>query len=185
MGRPASASALRLEMKDLYRLIQCCLNWRVIVGLALVGAATFVVAPRFALAALPVLVLLVCPLSMLFMMRSMGAMKARPSQQEAPSLQLEGGSGQIYRCPMHPEVEASGAGRCPRCGMNLKPRQQPAERALAGVTRAGQLELLEQQLQRVQSRQQAISHQLTKLERRAQQDPRVMAELNDGRDGRD
>lgn len=157
-----------VEVKDLYRLVECCLNWRVIVGLALVGAATFVVAPRFALAALPVLVVLVCPISMLFMMRSMGAMNARPNQLEVPSLQLEGGSGQIYSCPMHPEVEATSPGRCPRCGMNLKPRRQPAERARAGLTRAGQLALLEQQLQRLQSRQQAITHQLTKLEPRAQ-----------------
>lgn len=171
-------------MKGLYRLVECCLNWRVVVGLALLGAATFAVAPRFALAALPVLVVLVCPLSMLFMMRSMGAMKARPNQQEVSSLQLEGGSGQIYSCPMHPEVEAAGAGRCPRCGMNLKPRQQPAEPALAGLTRAGQLELLEQQLERVQSRQQAISHQLTKLERRAQREQRVMAQGNGGRSRR-
>lgn len=171
-------------MKGLYRLVECCLNWRVIVGLALVGAAVFVVAPRFALAALPVLVVLVCPLSMLLMMRSTGGMNAGTSQQESPSLQLEGGAGQIYSCPMHPEVEATSAARCPRCGMNLKLRQQPAEPGLAGLTRAGQLELLEQQLERVQNRQQAISHQLTKLERRAQPEQRVTAPSNGGRSRR-
>jgi hypothetical protein len=27
----------------------------------------------------------------------------------------------LYTCPMHPEVKASKASKCPRCGMNLVP----------------------------------------------------------------
>jgi uncharacterized membrane protein YraQ (UPF0718 family) len=29
----------------------------------------------------------------------------------------------MYSCPMHPEVESSEPGRCPKCGMNLEPRE--------------------------------------------------------------
>ena len=27
----------------------------------------------------------------------------------------------IYTCPMHPEVKSDQPGKCPKCGMNLKP----------------------------------------------------------------
>jgi hypothetical protein len=30
-------------------------------------------------------------------------------------------SGQLYVCPMHPEVRQSTPGKCPRCGMDLLP----------------------------------------------------------------
>ena len=49
-----------------------CLNWKVIAGLAVVGLGIWVVAPTLAWAAVPVLVGLACPLSMIFMMRGMG-----------------------------------------------------------------------------------------------------------------
>jgi Cu+-exporting ATPase len=26
----------------------------------------------------------------------------------------------IYTCPMHPEVQQPGPGKCPKCGMNLE-----------------------------------------------------------------
>ncbi|QDS99247.1 heavy metal translocating P-type ATPase [Adhaeretor mobilis] len=31
-------------------------------------------------------------------------------------------SGQIFTCPMHPEVEQVGPGSCPKCGMDLEPK---------------------------------------------------------------
>jgi hypothetical protein len=33
---------------------------------------------------------------------------------------------QMYTCPMHPEVTSDKPGRCPKCGMNLVPKE-PAE----------------------------------------------------------
>jgi amino acid transporter len=51
-----------------------CLNWKVIGALAAVGVGIYVVAPGVAAAAVPLLVLAVCPLSMLLMMRAMGSM---------------------------------------------------------------------------------------------------------------
>jgi L-asparagine transporter-like permease len=58
-----------------------CLNWKVIGALAAVGVGIYLVAPGVA-AAGPLLVLAVCPLSMLLMMRAMGSM-GRPTQAEA------------------------------------------------------------------------------------------------------
>ena len=34
--------------------------------------------------------------------------------------------GQIYTCPMHPEVKQEGPGECPKCGMALEPLTPPA-----------------------------------------------------------
>ncbi len=53
-------------------MLKMCLNWRVMVALAATGVLIYVVAPNLVAAALPFLMLAICPLSMLFMMRSMG-----------------------------------------------------------------------------------------------------------------
>ena len=70
-------------VKNIYRLVECCLNWRVISGLALVGAALFLYAPELALAYFPVLLALICPISMLVMMLSMGRMNMGRSNEVA------------------------------------------------------------------------------------------------------
>lgn len=49
-----------------------CLNWRAAAVLGAFAVAVWVVAPQLALALLPILLLALCPLSMLFMMRRMG-----------------------------------------------------------------------------------------------------------------
>lgn len=48
-----------------------CLNKKVIAGLAVVGVGVLLFAPNAIGAALPLLILAVCPLSMIFMMRAM------------------------------------------------------------------------------------------------------------------
>ena len=53
------------------KMLKMCLNWKVIAGLALVGVAFLVFAPGLAAAALPFLVLAICPISMVFMMKPM------------------------------------------------------------------------------------------------------------------
>lgn len=64
-----------------------CLNWKVIAGLAVVGLGTWAVAPGLAVAALPLLILAVCPISMLLMMRGMqgGQCASRPQQASSPA----------------------------------------------------------------------------------------------------
>ena len=51
--------------------LKMCLNWKVMAALAAVGVGIFTLAPGLAAAALPVLVLAICPLSMLLMMGAM------------------------------------------------------------------------------------------------------------------
>jgi hypothetical protein len=55
-------------------MLKMCLNWKVIAGVAVAGIAIYLYAPGFALAALPFLVLAICPLSMIFMIGAMGNM---------------------------------------------------------------------------------------------------------------
>ena len=53
--------------------MEMCLNKKVIAGLGVVGLGVLVLAPGTAGAALPLLLIAACPLSMIFMMRSMSA----------------------------------------------------------------------------------------------------------------
>ena len=53
------------------KMLRMCLDWRVLVGLAAVGVGTYAVAPGAVVAALPILSLAACPLSMLLMMKAM------------------------------------------------------------------------------------------------------------------
>jgi hypothetical protein len=54
--------------------LKMCLNWKVMAALAAVGVGIFIFAPGLAVAALPFLVLAICPLSMVFMMGAMNNM---------------------------------------------------------------------------------------------------------------
>ncbi len=58
------------------------LNWKVITALVAVGAGLFVFSPTLAVAALPFLLLALCPLAMLLMMGSMNNM-GNSSQSDA------------------------------------------------------------------------------------------------------
>ena len=63
-----------------------CINLKVVVGLAVAGAAVWTVAPGALAAALPLLAILVCPLSMLVMMRAMkGGAGSRDESSGAPA----------------------------------------------------------------------------------------------------
>lgn len=61
-------------------VLRKCLNWKVVTGLIAVGLGVWVVAPGAIGAALPFLVLLACPLSMLVMMGAMGRQMRLPAQ---------------------------------------------------------------------------------------------------------
>jgi hypothetical protein len=57
------------------KVMGMCINWKVIAGLALTGVALFVfVSPDAALAAVPLLLLAACPLSMIAMVWGMSKM---------------------------------------------------------------------------------------------------------------
>lgn len=80
-------------------MLKMCLNWKVIVSVAVVGIALFVYAPGFAYAALPFLVLAICPLSMIFMMKAMNGMGGDSKSGEGCAMsgqkQPEGKEGQL------------------------------------------------------------------------------------------
>jgi hypothetical protein len=57
--------------KAIVDCMQMCLNWKVLLGLAAVALLVSVLAPQLLWSALPVLLVLACPLSMLFMMGRM------------------------------------------------------------------------------------------------------------------
>ena len=56
------------------RMCGMCLNWKVLAGLAAIGLGIYAFAPNLAGAALPLLAVAACPLSMLAMMWGMGRM---------------------------------------------------------------------------------------------------------------
>jgi hypothetical protein len=54
--------------------LRTCFNWKVLVGAGIVVLALVAFAPNLIWAAVPFLLLLLCPLMMFFMMRGMGGM---------------------------------------------------------------------------------------------------------------
>ncbi|GAA0711333.1 heavy metal translocating P-type ATPase [Dokdonella soli] len=68
--------------------------------------------------------------------------KARQREQERSATPARHGdvatpaSGTLYTCPMHPEVQQSGPGDCPKCGMALEPMLPSADVDDGGELRA-------------------------------------------------
>jgi hypothetical protein len=70
------------------KMLKMCLNPKVLAGLAAVGVGIYLVAPDLVLAALPILLLAACPLSMLLMM---WAMRGGPSEDQQASQEADAG----------------------------------------------------------------------------------------------
>lgn len=78
------------------KALQMCMNWKVLAGLAGVAVALWLVAPKAVLGVLPFVAFLVCPLSMVIMMRAMQSERPNsraqrrgvsdPSDSQGPSL---------------------------------------------------------------------------------------------------
>ncbi|GAA3137670.1 hypothetical protein JOF29_000106 [Kribbella aluminosa] len=81
--------------------LSMCLNKKVLIGLAAVAIGLFAFRPGWAVAALPVLILAVCPLSMIFMMRGM---KGHDANAAAPG---NGASPQSAGTPTASEIDRS------------------------------------------------------------------------------
>jgi len=68
---------------DMIKMLKCCLNPKVLIGLAGVAVGIAVFAPHLLAAALPLLFVAVCPLSMIAMMVMMGkSHDDTPKQQD-------------------------------------------------------------------------------------------------------
>jgi hypothetical protein len=80
---PGAITEATTQREPLSKMLFKCLNWKVVIGLALVALIVLVLAPQFILVALPLLIVAACPLSMLFMMRGMRGMQNGMSQSPA------------------------------------------------------------------------------------------------------
>ena len=54
---------------------------------------------------------------------------SQPDKYLAPQISQPAASGEIYTCPMHPEIRQADTGACPICGMALEPVLVSAETA--------------------------------------------------------
>lgn len=72
-----------------------CLNWKVIAGLAAVGAGIWVIAPNLLWAAAPLLLFAACPLLMMLMMRGMSSDQKASSgeRSDSPTAQNQADEG--------------------------------------------------------------------------------------------
>jgi hypothetical protein len=68
--------------------LKMCLNPKVLAGLVVAGVAIYLIAPNLIAAALPILLLAACPLSMLLMM---WAMQRTPGQGEQTNHETDAG----------------------------------------------------------------------------------------------
>src|SRR6266568_9441825 len=89
-GTEPSGVAAPPKSAATFNLLGMCLNWKVLAGLAVVGLIVLVVAPQFIWAALPILLVAACPLSMLFMMRGMSG-NGNANQTASQTTQLPAG----------------------------------------------------------------------------------------------
>lgn len=105
--------------------LRMCLNWKVLGALGAVGIAVVVIAPGLASAALPVLLLAACPLSMLAMALGMRGMGGADRKQAT--------TAGAYTCPMHPHVSSATPGQCPTCGMALVPAPAAVQDPLSAL----------------------------------------------------
>lgn len=80
-----------------------CLNKKVIGGLALAGLAIFLIAPGAIGALLPLLILAICPLSMVFMMRAMSGSGGSDCSKDGEQPETEAASTEIAK--LRAEVE--------------------------------------------------------------------------------
>lgn len=84
-------------LRAIWDCMQMCLNWKVLVGLATVALLIGVVAPQLLVSALPVLLVLACPLSMLFMIGRMSGGTRANDHCSACDTQEEQASIPTYR----------------------------------------------------------------------------------------
>ena len=143
--------------------MKSCLNWKVIGGLAVVGAGIWIVQPALISRALPLLLIAACPLSMIFMMGGMGKMMGGNKQ---------GGGTGAYTCPMHRDVQGDQPGQCSKCGMSLVPTAAPNRQAQAtpiggtsiAPAQGEHVAQLRSQLQDLAAQQQVLAQRLEELD---------------------
>ncbi len=85
-------------------ILRKCLNWRVAAALGAVGLAVWALAPGLVAQAIPLLVVLVCPVSMLLMMRGM---EQRGDSTPAPQASVDGDGGAVSLPELRSELAST------------------------------------------------------------------------------
>jgi hypothetical protein len=69
---------------EFMKMFSMCINWKVVAAVAAIAVGLFVFVPKLATAALPLLIAVICPLSMLLAMGLMGRMGSGNQSASAP-----------------------------------------------------------------------------------------------------
>jgi uncharacterized membrane protein len=91
------------RMAGVLQSLKCCLNPKVLVGLGAVAVAVLLLAPNLVASAFPLLLALVCPLSMLAMMAGM----ARMGKRDGSATQAPGTANDVPVAPSLPVLPAA------------------------------------------------------------------------------
>jgi len=110
-----------------------CFDKRVLGGLGIVGVGVVVAAPNMLATALPLLVVAICPLSMLFMGK---AIVGRDQGAALAPSEMPLGATLPDACPEHRTAIAGGSGRCMAGGMD-RGLISPAPRPSINATESG------------------------------------------------
>ena len=99
-----------------------CFNWKVVTGIAVAGLAVFAFAPSLIGAALPVLLIAACPLSMVMMMRAMsgGSRGDTPSEGNDTDSSTDASSSEQARLRAEIDQLRSARGRPEERGSDLE-----------------------------------------------------------------
>ena len=114
----------------------CCLNWRVIAGLAAVGVGVWVVAPGTVIKIVPLLVMAICPLSMLVMLSGMARGGWPRSAESAHALRPDGTGLTREAHLAQPRAQVSGLQTQHEAITSLDREEAPVVREAASVARA-------------------------------------------------
>lgn len=126
------------------KMLSCCMNWKVIGALAVTGLAVWVIAPNLVAGLVPVLFVLVCPLSMLLMMPMMMKGQMGMKDQQSRRSQPEEAS-----CCTTPQT------------------QQLNQLSRANPSRKEELAELKAQLANTQLQQEAMVREIAQLEHKS------------------
>jgi len=166
-GRVQTADASRAAAPPAVALVQhsrpasgllshlgICLNWKVVGGLAAAGVLLWVAVPGVFTAAVPILLVLACPLSMLLMMRGMPARSGMQGDHRAQSQ----GAG----CAMGAMgTEAHATSKVETSAAMAEGSGAGAPAAATGGARLGDLRA---ELARIEERRSTVARQLAELE---------------------
>ena len=67
------------------KMLRACYDWRVLMALGALGAGIYLIAPGLLAAALPLLLLAACPLSMILMMKAMSGQQTGSEGSVTPT----------------------------------------------------------------------------------------------------